>query len=65
MTHRDLCALRDAADDAATEVLWHLEQDGEAPAYVLAHAESLMRAIGALTDEPAPQGGGRHGGAQG
>lgn len=56
MTRRDLRALRDAADDAAADVLWHLERDGEAPAHVLAHAESLMRAIGALADDHAPQG---------
>lgn len=47
----DLCVLRDAAADAATEVLWHLEREGSAPAHVLAHAEALMRAAGALADD--------------
>jgi hypothetical protein len=40
--------LRDAADEAACEVLWHLEHEGEAPAHVLERAESLLRAVGAL-----------------
>lgn len=44
--------LRDAADDAASEVLWHLEHEGSAPAHMLERAESLLRAVGALSDEP-------------
>lgn len=44
--------LRDAAEEAASEVLWHLEHDGEAPAHVLAQAEELLRAVGALADDP-------------
>ena len=58
MTARDLRALRDAAADAAAEVLWHLEREGEAPAHMLAHAEALLRAAGALDEPPSPSTGG-------
>ena len=54
--------LRDAAADAADEVLWHLEHEGSAPAHVLEQAEELLRAAGALADEPRPP---RSGAAQG
>ncbi len=43
--------LREAADDACLEVLWHCEQQGEAPPELVAHAEQLLRAVGALSEE--------------
>lgn len=54
LTYRERAdrALRDAANDAAAEVLWHLEHEGSAPAHMLERAESLLRAVGELADEP-------------
>lgn len=52
---RDERELREAAAEAAEEVLWHLEREGSAPAHMLERAEELMRATGALADEPTPR----------
>lgn len=48
--------LRDAAADAAAEVLWHLERGSEPPPHMLAEAERLLAAIGDLDDPIPPTG---------
>jgi hypothetical protein len=50
-------ALRDAADEAAYEVLWHLEQYGAVPASILDHAEELLRAVGEIEEPVTPPRG--------
>lgn len=49
----DIRVLRDAWADACDEVAFYCERDGRCPGHIVAHAESLQRAIGD-TEAPEP-----------